>query len=94
MKTEKTKQANCALATGSPMSRRHLELAAKLWALALVAHTESESADDETERKIKRLAVARATTKLRRLGTDPAQIICTDDAADSAKRILARRVAT
>lgn len=69
------------------MQRKHLELAAKLWALALVAHTESENADDEVELKVKRLAAARAASKLRRMSTDKREIINTDMAVDVARRL-------
>lgn len=70
------------------MTRRHLELAAKLWALALVAHTEPNGED--TRDKVRKLASARAQTKLRNLGTEKAEIIDEDDAIAVAARLLSK----
>lgn len=72
------------------MTRKHLELTAKLWALALVAHTEC-SENDELSEKVRRLASKRATTKLRRLGSSRFDILTEQDAADEAARLLASR---
>ena len=69
------------------MTRKHLELTAKLWALALVAHTDI-SEPDELAAKVRTLASKRAQTKLRNLGTDRIQIQNEQDAADEAERLL------
>ena len=70
------------------MSRKHLEISAKLWALALVAHTDSLDADPLAQ-KVRRLASKRATTELRRLGTSRGQIQNEQDAANEALRLMA-----
>lgn len=68
------------------MKRKHLELAAKLWGLALIAHTESVGETD-TEIKVKHLAAARAQTTLGRLGVDKSEILTAEDALAVAERL-------
>ncbi len=68
------------------MNRKQLELAAKLWGLALIAHTEIIT-DDEID-KVKRLAAKRAATKLHRLGIDKADLICSEDVIEATMRLL------
>jgi hypothetical protein len=72
------------------MTRKHLELTAKLWALALVAHTDC-SEEDELAEKVRRLASKRARSKLARMGTDRTSILNEEDAASEAARLLANR---
>jgi len=45
------------------MNRKHLELTAKLWGLALIAH--SSEGVDELSNRVRRLASKRAVMKLR-----------------------------
>ena len=67
------------------MSRKQLELAAKVWALAAIAHTDL-CADTETANKVRKLAAARAQTKLRNLGTCRSEIMDEYDAIEFAER--------
>jgi hypothetical protein len=71
------------------MSRKQLELAAKLYGLSMIAHTELSDDDSEADcNKVRRLAAKRATTKLRNLGTDPSEICDEMDAQIVAGNIL------
>ncbi len=68
------------------MRRRHLELAAKIWGFALIAHTSEGHDADST--KVRKLASKRAATKLRKIGTDPSEILSEDDAIAKAEELL------
>lgn len=70
------------------MTRKHLELAAKLWALALVAHTDCDD-PDEVKGKIRHLASFRAKTKLKNLGVSASELLDEDDAVAVARRLVA-----
>jgi hypothetical protein len=70
------------------MKRAQLELAAKLYSLATMAHL--DLGDDETDDeggKVKSLAAKRARTKLNNLGVDRHEIITLDDAMDKAREM-------
>lgn len=69
------------------VNRRQLELAAKLYSLATMAHVDLGGAESADAERVRKLAAARAKTKLRRLGTDAAEILCEDDALEVAKRL-------
>lgn len=66
------------------MTRRQLSLASKLYALAMVAHTETEG-DTGDETRVRINATKRAKTALRRLGLDPADVISIDDCIERAQ---------
>lgn len=67
--------------------RAHLELAAKLWGLALIAHTDVLDADDEAAR-VRQTATKRAKQALTQLGTNLCEIFDEEDALEVAKRLL------
>jgi len=69
------------------MTRKHLELASKLWSLALIAQSE-EGVVSGVPRKIRSLAAKRAQTKLSRLGVSSGEIPDEDAAYAVAARIL------
>ncbi len=67
------------------MNRAQLELAAKLYALAMVAHVDGGESDEHS--KVISLASKRARTKLRHMGIDPSEVIMIDDAIEIAQRL-------
>ena len=70
------------------MNRRQLELAAKLYALATMAHLDLGDceASEDAAKATARLSAKRAITKLRNLGVDKSEIIQIDDAIEIARQ--------
>jgi enoyl-CoA hydratase/carnithine racemase len=66
------------------MTRAQLMLAGKLYSLATLAHLDLGDDVSEDEDKVKRNALKRAKSALRRLRVDPSEILTTQDAIDKA----------
>ncbi len=69
------------------MTRRQLELAAKLYSYATMAHLDLGGADTDDDARVMKLAAKRALTKLRNLGVDRTEVVSIDDAITQAKRL-------
>lgn len=63
-------------------TKRQVEKAARLWSLALIAHTDVDC-DDEVASAVRSIAVERALTDLQRKGYDPGQLLCERDCLDA-----------
>lgn len=68
------------------MKRAQLELAAKLYGLAMLAHLDGDPDTDE-EGKVMHLANQRANTKLRNMGVDRSEVLTIGDAIDKAQEM-------
>lgn len=68
------------------MKRPQLELAAKLYGLAMLAHLDGDPDTDE-QGKVMSLASKRARTKLTNLGVDWSEVCTIDDAIAKAKEL-------
>jgi hypothetical protein len=63
-------------------TKRQIKKAARLWSLALIAHTDGWS-DDDDESAVRAIAVERAVLELHRKGYDPGDLQSERDCLDA-----------
>lgn len=69
------------------MTRRQLNLAAKLYGLATMAHLDNGDDSPDDQLKVRTLAMKRARASLRAWNVYPSEILTVQDAIDKAKEM-------